>query len=200
MSVLVNQYLQWALPSIEASDSWLTGETLCSPPNYITDLYTPFLVDLFEGQHPSAESSSLVLRQKSLRDPVTPDMMTNSADGDRNVTKPALNIPASSSTVSVKIIDISTIANVPMHALVTPQVSGIQVAEDAPSYSFLIEHPSGQKVLFDLGIRKDWHNLAPAIVERFKKVGHRPMAKKNVSEILDESGIGKDSIQAVIWR
>lgn len=127
-------------------------------------------------------------------------MATTHANRERSFAVPTLNIPASSSTVSIKIIDISTIANVPMHALFTPLVHGIEVADDCPSYSFLIEHPSGQKVLFDLGIRKDWQNLAPAIVERFKKVGHRPMAEKNVSEVLDESGVGKDNIQAVIWR
>ena len=111
-----------------------------------------------------------------------------------------LKIPASSTSVSVKIIDVSTISNVPAHALFTPAVPGFDVATDAPSFSFLIEHPSGAKVLFDLGIRKDWQNLPTAITERFEKVGHRPSVQKNVSEVLDEAGIGKENIQAVIWR
>lgn len=113
---------------------------------------------------------------------------------------PALNIPSSTTAVSVKIIDAANISNVPAHALFTPGVSGFTVVNDAPSFSFLIEHPSGAKVLFDLGIRKDWENLSPAIVERFKVVGHQPRADKNISEILDEAGIGKQSINAVIWR
>ncbi|KAK5064638.1 hypothetical protein LTR84_000472 [Exophiala bonariae] len=116
-----------------------------------------------------------------------------------NTLKPKLNIPASSVSISVKIIDASTISNVPAHALVTPMVPGYKTASPAPSYCFLLEHPSGQKVLFDLGIRKDWQNLAPAIVERFKKVGHQPSAEKNISEVLDDAGVGKENVNAVIW-
>ncbi|KAK5003623.1 hypothetical protein LTR60_006778, partial [Cryomyces antarcticus] len=40
-----------------------------------------------------------------------------------------------------------------------------------PAFSFLIEHSSGKKVLFDLGVRKDFENLAPHIVEMAKKGG-----------------------------
>jgi hypothetical protein len=120
---------------------------------------------------------------------------TNHADG----TRIDLSIPPSSASVTVKIIDIASVNNVPSHALFTPPVKGIDV-HGAPSFCFLIEHSSGQKVLFDLGIRKDWENLAPAITERFKKVGHQPVAEKNVSELLDEFGVGKDNVNAVIWR
>ena len=112
----------------------------------------------------------------------------------------SFSVPPSSTSVTVKIIDVSTISNVPADALFTPPVPGIKYVSPAPSFCFLIEHPSGQKVLYDLGIRKDWENLAPAIVSRFKKVGHQPSVEKNISELLDESGIGKEKINAVIWR
>lgn len=112
----------------------------------------------------------------------------------------ALNVPSSSVSVSVKIIDIATISNVPAAFLFTPPISGIKTLAPAPSFVFLLEHPSGQKVLYDLGIRKDWQNLAPEITERFKELGHKPSVEKNISEVLDESGIGKESINAVIWR
>ena len=125
------------------------------------------------------------------------DAQSNSAP---DTAKPRLQVPASSVSISVKIIDASTISNVPADALFTPSVPGYKTAGACPSFCFLLEHPSGQKILFDLGIRKDWENLAPAIVERFKKVGHQPSADKNVSEILDESGVGKGNITAVIWR
>ena len=120
---------------------------------------------------------------------------TNHAGG----TRIDLNIPPSSASVTVKIIDIASVNNVPSHALFTPPVKGIDVHVPL-SFCFLIEHSSGQKVLFDLGIRKDWENLAPAITERFKKFGHQPVADKNVSELLDEFDVGKDNINAVIWR
>jgi hypothetical protein len=111
-----------------------------------------------------------------------------------------VGIPPSSSTVNVSIIDVCTISNVPVDALYTPPIPGLKYLAPAPSFCFLIEHASGKKVLYDLGIRKDWENLSPRIVERFKKVGHRPQVKKNVSEVLDEGGTGKDRINAVIWR
>jgi hypothetical protein len=35
----------------------------------------------------------------------------------------------------------------------------------APSFSFLIENVAlGHRILFDLGIRKDWQNGSPAVV------------------------------------
>jgi hypothetical protein len=111
-----------------------------------------------------------------------------------------LNIPASSNTVSVKIIDICTISDVPSEKLFAPIIPGTKPVAPVPALIFLVEHPSGQKVLFDLGIRKDWENLSPAIVQRLKTVGHKPHIEKNASEFLDENGIGKESINAVIWR
>jgi hypothetical protein len=129
-----------------------------------------------------------------------PNMAGVPKNNTSDILKPRLNVPPSSVSISVKIIDASTISNVPADALFTPPVPGFKTARASPSFSFLLEHPSGQKVLFDLGIRKDWQNLAQAIVERFKKVGHQPSAEKNVSEILDEAGVGKENINAVIWR
>ncbi|EXJ68952.1 uncharacterized protein A1O5_07884 [Cladophialophora psammophila CBS 110553] len=127
-------------------------------------------------------------------------MVTITADGTSTAAKPALNIPRSSTSLTVKVIDVANISNVPASALFTPPVPGYTIAAPAPSFVFLLEHPSGQKVLFDLGIRKDWENLSPATVERFKKLGHKPSAEKNISEVLDEAGVGKQSINAVIWR
>ena len=123
------------------------------------------------------------------------------SNGTSNATKAQLNIPDSATSISVKIIDVSTISNVPADALFTPPVPGVKTMSDCPSFCFLLEHPSGQKVIYDLGIRKDWETgLAPAIVERFKLAGHKPSVEKNVSEVMDESGLGKHNIKAVIWR
>lgn len=69
-----------------------------------------------------------------------------------------------------------------------------------PSFAFLIEHGS-QRVLFDLGIRKDWENLPPGIVNICKQLGSEISIEKNVSEILTENGIDVDAgaIDTVIW-
>jgi glyoxylase-like metal-dependent hydrolase (beta-lactamase superfamily II) len=115
---------------------------------------------------------------------------------------PALNIPPSSSTVSVKIIDSTSWIEAPLGSLFGPVIPGHEKLS-CPSYSFLIEHgPLGRKVLFDLGTRKDWENLAPSIVNTIKSHKWGVTVKKNVSEILTESGdAGVDlrSIEAIIW-
>ena len=121
-------------------------------------------------------------------------------NGRANAGHAAMSIPPSFTTINVKIIDVSTIAGVPAEALFQPSVQGFDVINPAPSLVFLLEHPSGQKLLFDLGIRKDWENLDPAIVERFTKHGHKVSVEKDISEVLDDAGIGKDNINAVIWR
>ena len=127
-------------------------------------------------------------------------MAATQVKGSANAAHADLNIPPSSSTIDVKMIDVSTIAGVPATALFQPPVPGFDVIQPAPSFVFLLEHASGQKVLFDLGIRKDWENLDPAIVKRFAKHGHKVTVEKGISDVLDDAGIGKDNINAVIWR
>ena len=127
-------------------------------------------------------------------------MAATQSNGSANAAHAALNIPQSTSTINVKMIDVSTIAGIPAKTLFQPVVPGFDLINPAPSLVFLLEHASGQKALFDLGIRKDWENLDPAIVERFGTHGHKVSVEKGVSEVLDEAGIGKDNIDAVIWR
>ena len=112
----------------------------------------------------------------------------------------SVEVPPSSVSISIKVIDVSTIANVPTGAIFTPPIAGIPLLSPVPSFIFLLEHPTGQKLLFDLGIRKDVENLDSEILERFKKTGHRPIVEKNAAEVLDEAGIGSENINAVIWR
>ena len=128
-------------------------------------------------------------------------MATTQTNGtSHEAAPPALSIPTSSTTIDVKVIDVCTIGNVPTKALFTPAVPGFDLFNGAPSFVFLLEHPSGQKLLFDLGIRKDWENLDPAIVERLKQHGYRVDVEMGIAEFLDEVGVGKESINAIIWR
>lgn len=70
----------------------------------------------------------------------------------------------------------------------------------APSYSFLIEHPSGRKLLFDLGVRKDWENLSPATTSMIQHIGPgKAEVKKGVRELLEEHGVAGSSIEGIIW-
>lgn len=113
---------------------------------------------------------------------------------------PALNIPSSTTTVKVSIIDsTSHISNLPSSEFMGPPIKGYDFL-DCPAFSFLIEHPSGRKLLFDHGVRKDWWNLAPKITSRLKDGGWKVEVKKGVSEILEENGVALESIEGIIWR
>lgn len=69
----------------------------------------------------------------------------------------------------------------------------------SPAYSFLIEHPSGRKLLYDLGTRKDWQNFSPAVLDLLKKLDLGIEVQKNVAEILQDHHIPLADIEAVIW-
>ncbi|ROW07542.1 hypothetical protein VPNG_07058 [Cytospora leucostoma] len=87
----------------------------------------------------------------------------------------------------------------PSTATVDPNIKGYDTVA-APVYSFLIEHPSGRKLLFDLGIRKDWQNAAPAVTTHVNNVPNaRVVVKQGVREQLEEHGVPGSSIEGIIW-
>ena len=114
---------------------------------------------------------------------------------------PPLNIPDSSSVVNVHIINsTSRIKTIPFSVFVTPPYKGLDYL-DCPAFSFLIEHvSSGRKILFDLGVRKDWENLPPVIVKRIKDGGWKVTVEKGIAEILQEGGVAPKDIEAIVWR
>lgn len=84
--------------------------------------------------------------------------------------------------------------------ILEPTIQGHDLLR-CPAYSFLIEHPSGRKILYDLGTRKDWENLPPLVRGLLKHHGLTVKVQKNVAEILEESGISvaEGAIEALIW-
>ena len=114
---------------------------------------------------------------------------------------PQLNIPSSNSTVKVHIIDTTShIQKIPWSVFAEPHIKGFDYV-DCPAFSFLIDHPTnGRKVLFDLGVRKDWKNLAPRIADRIRGGGWHVTVEKDVAEILQEGGLKPGDVEAIIWR
>lgn len=111
----------------------------------------------------------------------------------------SLNIPESTSTVKVSIINsTSRIKGIPISSYMEPPIKGHDIL-DCPAFSFLIEHPDGQKLLFDLGVRKDWENLSARISKRIKDGGWSVTVERGVADILQDSGVGPESINAIIW-
>ncbi|KAK3693095.1 beta-lactamase-like protein [Podospora appendiculata] len=117
---------------------------------------------------------------------------------------PDLHIPASPSTVSVSIIDTTTsLRGVQTAMFFSPSIPG-HTWLGAPAYSFLIQHPAGNRTLiFDLGIRKDVPNLSPAVLGPLKAAGfcldYEGTVTRGVREILDAGGVDTAAVEAVIW-
>lgn len=54
--------------------------------------------------------------------------------------------------------------------------------------------------MWDLGIRKDWQNYAPVIANYIPTRNYMIDVEKSVAVILEEGGVERESIEAVIWR
>lgn len=114
---------------------------------------------------------------------------------------PPLNIPESESTVQVHVVNTTTrIRGVVPSLFFEPEIKGFG-GLDIPAYSFLIQHAgSGHKLLFDLGVRIDWENLAPKVVDRIKGRKWHVEVKKGVADILEDGGVRRADINGIIWR
>lgn len=71
---------------------------------------------------------------------------------------------------------------------------------DLPSWSFLIEHSSGQKLLYDLGVPKAWNLFSPCILQIIEGASSDLSVEDDVVDILKKNGIEADQISGVIWR
>ncbi|KAK3935555.1 metallo-beta-lactamase superfamily protein [Diplogelasinospora grovesii] len=109
----------------------------------------------------------------------------------------SFQVPPGSCSVGVRVIDTTSAITVPLD-MVTPVIKGHEILQ-CPSFAFLIEHPSGRKLLFDLGVRKDWENLPPVVVNHIKQDGWKLSVRQGVHEILDEHGVAAKDIEAIIW-
>ncbi|CEL02573.1 hypothetical protein ASPCAL03741 [Aspergillus calidoustus] len=114
----------------------------------------------------------------------------------------SLNIPASKSTVQVSIIDTTFDAKFPAAYFMGPPIKGFDELT-AVAYAFLVKHVDSvgeeRSIVFDLGTPKDVVNdFPPKVAEWFMGMGFMRV-EKYVSEILEESNVALDSIEAIIW-
>ncbi|OTB00942.1 hypothetical protein M426DRAFT_64957 [Hypoxylon sp. CI-4A] len=109
---------------------------------------------------------------------------------------PPLNVPPSDTTVKVSVIESSgRLARVPATSFFDPHIEGFDFWS-APSYSFLIEHGPSDKLLFDLGVRKDPENYPPEVQKVIE--GWILSADKNVSDVLIENGVDLSDIRNIV--
>ncbi|KAK4210092.1 hypothetical protein QBC37DRAFT_442933 [Rhypophila decipiens] len=107
-------------------------------------------------------------------------------------------LPSGEHTVSVKMIDPTRFGPADMSRFMGPMVENLGRPDMGCSLSFLIEHASGRKLVFDLGIRKDPENLAPKISSYLPSTGYT-IKSHNVVDILEDGGIRGEDVEAVIW-
>ncbi|KAB2103085.1 hypothetical protein AG0111_0g9327 [Alternaria gaisen] len=131
---------------------------------------------------------------------------------DSSTQIPWHSIPSSTATCKVHLIQAGGL-HIPTDMVLLPGPDKPQESEDfndesdkrktfyAPDYVFLIEHAAtGNKYVFDLGMRKDLENLPPLIVE-----GTLPNFKcepKSPAEVLQEHGSADqqpEKVKAVIF-
>ena len=83
-----------------------------------------------------------------------------------------------------------------------PVIKGHDVL-GAPAFAFLVEHhdPSTKttrRLLFYLGIRKDWWSLSPAFTDAVRASSYEISVKKSLREIIEAESISGESIEAII--
>ena len=111
---------------------------------------------------------------------------------------PKVQIPASDTTVQLSVIETGGRIDLQAIFLIVPEVGGMDRLV-FPSYSFLIDHPSGKKVLFDLSVKKDWENIAPHIYDSLMRANGKVDIPKNVIDVLNENGVKGEDIDSIIW-
>lgn len=116
------------------------------------------------------------------------------------VSLPLVEVPAGKEVVNVRMINPVNFGPAIIKRFMEPPVPGVEKKKPGPVLTFLIEHPSGQKLVFDLGIRKDYQNYSPTIANYIPTTNYDIQVTKNVVDILEENGISGESINAVIWR
>ncbi|EXJ72049.1 uncharacterized protein A1O5_04552 [Cladophialophora psammophila CBS 110553] len=108
--------------------------------------------------------------------------------------------PPSQTPVRVRMVDTTALMTVRAESFVKPVQKPGHELLNLTCVAFLIEHtPSGRRVMFDLGVRKDFWNYAAVLQKRIGSVIPSLRVDRDVPEILAEKGIALDSISSVIW-
>ncbi|KAJ9647473.1 hypothetical protein H2204_000102 [Knufia peltigerae] len=111
----------------------------------------------------------------------------------------SMDFPASQHTVRVRLINTTAVMTIKAELFIRPVQKG-QESLNVTSAAFLIEHEaSNRKIMFDLGVRKDYWNLSPAVQKRLGTVITSLKVDTDTPTILQDNGIGLDSISSVVF-
>lgn len=114
-----------------------------------------------------------------------------------------ISLPPGEANARVMIIDSSAnVGNVKSSFFFSEDshLPGFEHVPAFPCWTFFISHSSGKKVLFDLGVRKDFEKLAQPIASMARQFGWDIKVEKDVSEILEENGVSLKEINSIVIR
>jgi glyoxylase-like metal-dependent hydrolase (beta-lactamase superfamily II) len=114
-------------------------------------------------------------------------------------TQNKLDIPNGSATVKTSLINPVNFGPAQLHRFMAPAVPGLETFKTSPSHTFLIEHPSGRNLVFDLGIRKDFQNYSKKIADYLPTTNYDIQVTENVADILRRNGLDLTEVEAIIW-
>ncbi|RSL46479.1 hypothetical protein CEP54_013828 [Fusarium duplospermum] len=112
---------------------------------------------------------------------------------------PVISIPQGETLQAVKLINPVNFGPAVIKRFMEPSIPGLETFRSSPSLSFLLEHHSGRKLVFDLGIRKDYENYSPTIAKYIPTTNYEIEVAGNVADILQDNGVSLGDIEAVIW-
>lgn len=112
----------------------------------------------------------------------------------------SVDIPHGQSVVKVSVIDTGARIKGPLSFFMEPSLlDSVSDHLSGPAFAFLVEHStSGRRILFDLGIRKNYEEYPPVVREYHKAFQWE--TGPEVFELLKDGGLDLNTIEAIIWR
>lgn len=114
--------------------------------------------------------------------------------------KPPFEVPPGA-VAKVSIIDSTLrLSKIKASSITRPPVEGFDELPTFPTWSFLVESPSGRKALFDLGGHKELGRYIPRTENHIKSHGWQLEVQEDVADILQRHGVDPKEIESVVWR
>ncbi|KAF7720036.1 Uncharacterized protein PECH_008091 [Penicillium ucsense] len=110
---------------------------------------------------------------------------------------PQETLPAAGACAQVSAIDSASISNLPLEPYFHCDLPRLQRVT-IPAFSFIITNAQGRRVLFDLGLRKDWTKLSPTAVAEVYHDELDIRCEQDVRDILEAHDVSAEGVEAII--